>query len=314
MIRKFYFKVFGVLIFFSVSLTLLGLYSYFSHNDSYLLEFADKRERLESLDGQRLVFLGGSNVAFGLDSRMIEQKTGMRVVNYGMHAGLGLKYLLDTAKPLLCQGDVVVVMPEYNHFYESSCNGETGTMGMIPWYGKPKDFLDLNTQQWHRMTVGFIKNLVQAPINDFKMRRGKEDKKVFSYSRSGFNEYGDEISHWNLPSDAVMTKEGIGTATFQSLNEKFIRYFIQWAEDLQARGCRVILMPPAVSADFMRISVTHVEKLASILKSQGHPFAAAPEEFMYPIDYMYNTYYHLNRKGVIANSNQICEALKTELN
>lgn len=75
-----------------------------------------KQRKLEILDyyqGPRLVVVGGSASLYGLRSGPIARSLGMPVVNLGLHAGLGLPYLLYNATRHLRSGDIVLLVPEY---------------------------------------------------------------------------------------------------------------------------------------------------------------------------------------------------------
>ena len=42
-----------------------------------------------------IILVGGSNVAFGYNSKIISDSMNMDVINFGLHAGFGLKYIID---------------------------------------------------------------------------------------------------------------------------------------------------------------------------------------------------------------------------
>ena len=62
---------------------------------------ADKKERV--------VFTGGSNVLFGLDSEQFAQETGRPALNFGCAAGLGPELILHLLTPALKSGDIIVL-------------------------------------------------------------------------------------------------------------------------------------------------------------------------------------------------------------
>jgi len=82
--------------------------------DEYVAALIDKDELLGSTLGPRFLFVGGSNLAFGLDSTMVEEAAGLPVVNCGLHANLGLQFMLNRARIHLTEGDIVVLCPEYD--------------------------------------------------------------------------------------------------------------------------------------------------------------------------------------------------------
>lgn len=85
------------------------------YGDTFLGELAAKRALLAADTGQkpRLVLVGGSAVAFGVDSALLEQQLPQYdAVNFGLYAALGTRVMLDLSVDLLRAGDVVLVMPE----------------------------------------------------------------------------------------------------------------------------------------------------------------------------------------------------------
>ena len=65
------------------------------NRDGYLREQAVKMAMIDEASRESaIVLLGGSNVAFGFDSRVLKEKTGMPVINAGLHAGLGLRFMM----------------------------------------------------------------------------------------------------------------------------------------------------------------------------------------------------------------------------
>lgn len=63
--------------------------------DGYLQAYNKKCQLLEDTPSPRIIFVGGSNLAFGLDSQRIKDSLNINVINYGLHAGIGLKYMID---------------------------------------------------------------------------------------------------------------------------------------------------------------------------------------------------------------------------
>ena len=68
------------------------------------------------------MFVGGSNLAFGIDSREVEQRTGYRVVNMGMGFNMGLRFMLAVVRPHIHAGDVVVWCPS------TTCSSDSSTV------------------------------------------------------------------------------------------------------------------------------------------------------------------------------------------
>jgi hypothetical protein len=65
------------------------------YSNSFVGVLDEKVERLASIEGKKIVVVGGSSVAFGLDSALMEEYLGMPVVNFGLYAAIGTKAMLE---------------------------------------------------------------------------------------------------------------------------------------------------------------------------------------------------------------------------
>ena len=162
-------------------LILLWFCLYYGSSNGYVAAQIDKIELLKTTSSPRLIFIGGSNLAFGLDSVKVSHHFGMPVVNMGLDAGFGLKYILNSTKPFLKKNDIVVVAAEYELFV-----GEL--------FDDPPELLKL-----------------AAVTHDFSLVRRvkfsrilKSNHIIFGWSnrspppqdsRYGFNRYGDMVAH-----------------------------------------------------------------------------------------------------------------------
>ena len=109
-----------------------------------------KTDRLNSVQDKKIVIIGGSSVAFGVRSDLMEQELGIEVVNFGLYANLGTKYMLDVAKDSINEGDIVIVAPEQNSQSLStyfngeavwySADGNFGLLNKVPWSDKGELF------------------------------------------------------------------------------------------------------------------------------------------------------------------------------
>lgn len=81
----------------------------------YNASLLDKVDRLESIEGPKIVLVGNSNLPFGINSRMIEESMKMPVVDMGLHGGLGNAFQEEMAKYNVVPGDIYVLChTDYN--------------------------------------------------------------------------------------------------------------------------------------------------------------------------------------------------------
>lgn len=85
------------------------------YNNTYLAEFNDKYNLLNNTKEKKIIFVGGSSLPFGLRSDLIEEQIpNYKVVNFGLYATLGTKFMMDMSKSNIDEGDIVILSPELN--------------------------------------------------------------------------------------------------------------------------------------------------------------------------------------------------------
>ena len=65
-----------------------------------------------SIEGEKIVVIGGSSVAFGLDSALMEKELGRPVVNFGLYAAIGNVAMMELSMDAIGEGDIVILAPE----------------------------------------------------------------------------------------------------------------------------------------------------------------------------------------------------------
>lgn len=83
------------------------------YDETYYGELAAMYERLKTAQGKKLIFVGGSSVAFGLNVSFMEAELeDYTVCPFGLYGTVGTKAMLELTRPCLKEGDVVVITPE----------------------------------------------------------------------------------------------------------------------------------------------------------------------------------------------------------
>lgn len=87
------------------------------YGETYYSVLSRMHTRLESVEGPRIIVVGGSNVAFGLDGQLLEQLLAEQgyeytVCPFGLYAAVGTSAMLDLSVDDLKAGDIVVLAVE----------------------------------------------------------------------------------------------------------------------------------------------------------------------------------------------------------
>ena len=83
-----------------------------------------KHERLVNSGKGKVILVGGSNLLYGVNSEYLEKLIQRPVVNMGLQGSIGLRYMLNEIKPYVSPGDIVILLPEYGHYYRLDLDGD----------------------------------------------------------------------------------------------------------------------------------------------------------------------------------------------
>lgn len=263
-----------------------------------------KQEMVRTMPAPRIIFIGGSNLAFGLNSPEVKDSTGRNVINAGIHAGYGLKQKIDEVNNKLRSSDCVVISPEYTHFFG---NGAYGGPRVLPTLLEvcPEIIKDFNRQQIATIIRGLPK-LFHGRIEYFKSLH-KSKSGEYEEKASNYDKYGDEVLHLTMK---IPQKKILTPPIKDDFNEDFFAYFIQRLKEWQKRGLTVVILPPAYYDKGFNENKAKIDYLTKRLAESGYPFAAPPEEFSYPRNLIYNTHYHLNKEGRELRTKSVIKALR----
>jgi hypothetical protein len=281
--------------------------------DLYLLEYRNKINLLEKpYSGTRIIFAGGSGLAFGIDSKMIGEAVGVdTVINYGLNIGIGLKYILDDISLYIKPGDILVVSVDMRKFAGRAASGTPLELARIIQIGGFKKMGLLNMEQAGIVLAG-LPQIIKEKLEYFLYHIIFHKPTSNIYSLAAFNEYGDLAAHWNI-SDEYDIRDSVYNDW--EFNNEFGMYFVNKIHEFESVCNKVIVVPEPVtktgfdnyrSGDFM-------EKLASFLSENNIPFQIPPQTCVVPDSYALENYRHMNRKGVDFYSALIIDVLKDAL-
>lgn len=273
--------------------------------DGSLFASRDKHQRLSSLPSPKIILVGGSNLPFGVKSRVLEDAFGMPVVNMGLHAGLGMNFILSEVEKDIHEGDWVIVSLEYHHFLsESMFNGEDVLAALL--FDVNRDCIQyVKPRQWLALFPGIclysskkIVNISSQKVDDFEAL----------FTRDSFNEYGDEEAHYGLPSTV---HSGEKSALEEDVYERAIRRLVEFRDLVESRGAEFILVACPYPEEQYPLDENAISEVDNAVSSAGLSFWVEPQECLFPDSLMFNSFFHLSGEGADIRTEQLINKLQT---
>jgi hypothetical protein len=256
----------------------------FIHPTSFIYA---KHDRLAFIQEPKLVFTGGSNAIYGIDSEMIEKSIHMPVVDYAVRAGTPVSFYINEISPFVKNGDIIVFVLEYSYY--SGLMDDTSISRIIGTY--PQGILHLPIKCIPKIPK-YIPIVFQSGYA--KLLKGT----ILDIPVNTYNKWGDELGllyyHQDLVEDPEMSKffplEHISKSTISELN--------RFNEFAAKKGAKVIIMYPSMYKKTYLLGTKNVIDLDKYLRSHiNFPILGTPERFTFEREYISNTVYHLNIKG-----------------
>ena len=280
--------------------------------NTYLAEFSDKYDRLYETDGKKIIFIGGSSLPFGLRSDLLEEEFDgeYSVINFGLYATLGTKFMMDTAKDAIGEGDIVILCPEISE--------QTYSL-----YFNPEAVLQATDGISSVLSDVPIKNKLSLLYNYYKFAKekiklsatGSPPDPIGIYRADSFNEYGDiSVERQNNIMNNAYDANMLITVGDSLLDTEFIDYVNDYVKYAEKKGATVYFNWSPVNASAIRSSKAarseFEEKLSSLLDCD---ILGNLEDYLIDERYFYDTNFHLNSAGAVYFSRALVLSLKEKL-
>lgn len=256
----------------------------------------EKFDRLRSVEGEKIVVVGGSSVAFGLDSATLAQYTGKEVVNFGLYAALGTKLMLDLSKAGIRKGDVVILAPEIDPQTLSLYFSSENTLCALD--DDFSMFFSVGADNWLSLLGGMWK-FAEEKYGYYK--DGAPDPKGV-YNAKNFNEYGDVV--YSRPKNTMILGYDPNTPidlSEQTVSPDFIDYLNDYIRYCERKGATVYFSFCPMNASALAAGTTgeSISAFRSYLsEALDCPVISDPQDYIMDESFFFDTNFHLNDAGV----------------
>ncbi|MGB5593392.1 MAG: hypothetical protein WBM62_05070 [Crocosphaera sp.] len=276
---------------------------------SLLFAKIEKDTLLKKSPSPRLILVGGSNLSFGINSQMIKDSLGLNPINTGIHASIGLKYMMDDVLDHIRAGDIVVIAPEYEQFYGKTAYGRNELLRIV--FDIDRESLDsLDFQQWLKILPYFPRfSLSKLKPSEYFFQQSSN---IGVYERRAFNQYGDVYVHWNRQPKEVQPA-GKGPKNFDESMIRIIKEMTAFREKVLKKGAVLYITFPGFQHSSFENSKDNIFEIERRLIKNDFVLLGSPERYKMPDNMMFDTPYHLNKEGVDLRTQRLIEDLKNAL-
>lgn len=277
------------------------------YDDSYQRAITLQYDAYKKIKSNKIVFIGNSSLAYGLDLDLMEELSGSTCQILGNHAGIGLPYLMEMSKSNLRSGDTVVI--EFVNNTIDSFGADlllTGIENHIEMYRffRPRDIDDV---------VKAYPSYVSKKINAWIYTPYKGND---GYEISDFDDRGNMILRregclipepWN---DKV--EETYKTAHWSTTFDKaFIQYLNEYIAYCKDRNVQVLFTCVPYLDESVRSTTEEIrasdEALSDLLDA---PLVSDSLNYIYSRTYIYNAIAHCNSLGAEKRTRQLYQDIK----
>ena len=232
-------------------------------SERYLAAAQDHVDLLASTKGQegRIVLLGGSGTAFSISAEELSRRFDRTVINGGIQAGIGMRNLIDLYLPYLDpDNDTIVMLPEpellagearYSQIWCDVVYLRKDAFALIQ---RPRCTPNILHRTWQEMRHHLSGQDGFDPI----------------YRRSGFNGFGDLVSHL----DQDRTPPDLSEYRLPLIPRENLDAITDYSETiLAARGFDVVYIPSAMP---QAACTNATDETSALLEQLGSMTTGAP--------------------------------------
>ena len=288
-----------------VALLCAGLWILSVDPQSYAAVLPQKYVWLASALSPRVIFVGGSGVAMGIDSPLVKKETGLNPINMGLYGGLGMRFILSSIESSLRSGDTVVILPEYETLQQPATGDGILLLDML--HANPERLPQVLTVRGAIVMLRYLPLWLRGEVaalyeKDVRPLFGPQEPTPAERidTKAAFNSYGDVDT-------ALAGNIHVSTTSLEAQIQGFVRPasdpdviadLKSFISKESSAGVVVYIAPPSLPQTIYNANLDPITQQYQALGNalgQEH-ILGAPKDFVFPDDTFLDSE-HPNQKG-----------------
>ena len=304
----------ALLLLMPLSLLVCGITMPSYYGESYYAQLPELYHRLYETEGQKLVIIGGSNVAFGVDTALLNDLLtahgfDLTVCPFGLYAAVGTSAMLDLAEDALSEGDIVVLAIEPTSDTMSTYFGATAFWKCCE--ETPEMLLRLSKDKQNAMAGNYIPYLQER----FSIRiSGSVPVSDGVYAKASFDETGNMVYQraGNVMALGFDTSEPVDLNRV-TIAADFAQQVNDFCASARSKGAQVYLSFSPVN----RSALSEDSDLQSWFdlcnQTFDCPVISDPVDYVLDSGWFYDNNFHLNSSGTVIRTHLLAQDLLAQL-
>lgn len=279
--------------------------------ENYTNVLSTKYETLINTDSPKIIIVSGSSTAFSLDGNMLAEKTGMNVVNMGIHAGIGALYETELSKANIKEGDIVLLGYEWGWVTDEDYMDAFGTDLIMVGIDEKTEMYRYVPFRKYKDVLGYLFTFAD------KKRIYDGEEEAEPYSSAAFSENGNTMEFYRDDSPIIAGYEenpsNYGSVDFEDpvIPESTVKYLKKYKKYVESKGASVYWIGCPTYEAAVLCDHSELRKAAKQVEDQiGIPYISDPADYVFPGKYMYDTLYHTTSRGMVYRTEILVDDLR----
>lgn len=282
------------------------------YQDSYYAQLPALYRRLKDSPGKRLILVGGSNVAFGVDTGLLEGTLAQygheyTVCPFGLYAAVGAAAMLELSRDQLREGDVVVLA------FEPADEALSAYFGASAFWKCAEEAPELAAAVSRSHQAALAGNYVSFLQERAAVcRSGELPRADGVYAKASFDEDGNMTFYraGNAMALGWDTGAPVDLAAV-TISPDFARQVNEYCRTARERGAQVYLSFSPVNRSALAGNGESgaAAYFSACLDAFDCPVISDPNRYILDSGWFYDSNFHLNSAGAVARTRLLAEDL-----